>query len=286
MCWKVGEKVNEVQEIAFRLLESFVEVCNCLNLRWYLVHGSALGAIKYGGFIPWDDDVDIAMPRKDYEIFCADGQQYLPNHIAIENYRTNPDFIFSFTQLRDVNTTCVDTVTAHLQIKFGIYIDIFPLDGYPDDEVQQQYVGRKMKNLRRLEFCGLRQNLGLKDSVKNMVLRAAGYHKRTASTIAKIEKVITQYGEDTTQWRDYGDRMYQKGLMPREVYGSGYKCKFEGLEVIVPEKYDEYLTRKYGDWRSDPPLDQQKSHHHHVALDAHRPYTEYLPLLREKGYRK
>lgn len=77
--------MTELQEIEFGLLQQFLSICEQLNLTYYLVCGSALGAVKYGGFIPWDDDIDVALPRKDYEIFCRKAPQILPEWCFLQN---------------------------------------------------------------------------------------------------------------------------------------------------------------------------------------------------------
>ncbi len=253
--------MNEVQTTAYDMLKEFIRICDELNLRWYMAHGSLLGAVKYQGFIPWDDDLDVAMPRKDYEIFCEKGQAMLPKHIFLQNYKTDREFFFNFTILRDTTTSRVFNVMSHLNVVRGISLDIFPLDGYPDDEKERKKVEKKMRRLRRVEFCGMNIQRNFKGKIRDFVLQCLGYHRRTDKTIAKIDRLITRYGEETEIWRDYGDRMYAEGMMPREVFGEGKTATFEGLEVKIPDDYDYYLTKKYGDWRSDPPKDEQKSHH-------------------------
>ena len=84
--------MTELQEIEFGLLQQFLSVCEQLNLTYYLVCGSALGAVKYGGFIPWDDDIDVALPRKDYEIFCREAPRILPEWCFLQNYHSEPQY--------------------------------------------------------------------------------------------------------------------------------------------------------------------------------------------------
>ena len=84
--------MNKLQEIEFEMLKEFVRICDELNLTYYLVCGSALGAVKYKGFIPWDDDLDVALPRPDYEIFCQKAQSMLPSHLFLQNYKTDANY--------------------------------------------------------------------------------------------------------------------------------------------------------------------------------------------------
>lgn len=134
--------MNELQQAEFALLKAFDQVCAKLGLKYFLVCGSALGAAKYRGFIPWDDDIDVALYREDYEIFCAHAAALLPEHLFVQNYRTDPAFPAIYSKLRDSNTTYIEKSARHLPIHHGIFIDVFPLDGYPDGRLAR----------RRLEF--------------------------------------------------------------------------------------------------------------------------------------
>lgn len=95
--------MNDLQKCELELLKYFIDICNKLNLRYYLVCGSALGAVKYGGFIPWDDDVDVALPRPDYEMFIKNAQRMLPSHVFLQNSMTDPQFPLIFSKLRNSN---------------------------------------------------------------------------------------------------------------------------------------------------------------------------------------
>ena len=129
--------MNDLQQTEFKMLKCFVEICNKLNLKYYLVCGTALGAVKYKGFIPWDDDVDVALPREDYEIFCKEAQRLLPKEYFLQTYKTDKAYPSIFAKIRNSNTTYIEKTIAKLPINHGVYIDVFPLDGYPEDKKSQ-----------------------------------------------------------------------------------------------------------------------------------------------------
>lgn len=135
--------MTELQEIEFGLLQQFLSVCEQLNLTYYLVCGSALGAVKYGGFIPWDDDIDVALPRKDYEIFCREAPRILPEWCFLQNYHSEPQYYLLGSKLRDSRTTYIEMMTDHLKINQGVFIDIFPLDGQWRTEREHQMFRKK-----------------------------------------------------------------------------------------------------------------------------------------------
>ena len=268
--------MNEVQNVSFDLFKNFISICEKLNLKWFMINGSALGAVKYGGFIPWDDDIDVGLLRKDYEIFLNKAQDLLPKDIFLQNYRTDSLFPFSYSKLRNSNTTFIEEGVKNLKINHGIYIDIFPLDSYPENANMQAVIAKKKRRIFRKIFCVINDKSKLKVRFRNSIFKLLGYGKRTAKSIKQLEDMVTVFGE-TPLICNHGDRMKGKQILRKEVYGSGTEAYFEGIKVIVPEKIDEYLTHKYGDWRSDPPDIEQKSHHIANVIDINKSYTEFFP---------
>lgn len=267
--------MNDIQKVVFGMFEHFVRVCQELGLNYYLINGSALGAEKYGGFIPWDDDMDIGMPRKDYEIFLAKAQSYLPKEIFVQNYRTDKNFPFMYTKLRNSNTTFIETSVRKINMNHGVYLDIFPLDGCDNDYRTLKIKNIKIKVLHWFHFCALDDRSSLKIRFRNNVLRIFGYHKRTAKYLRMLDVIFSNTDENSMYLCNFNDRQGKGGIL-RDWYGNGSDAVFEGVNVKIPKKFDDYLTKKYGDWRSELPSDEQKSHHKALICDATKPYTEYI----------
>ncbi len=269
--------MTELQAKEYELLRIFVEVCEKLGLTYYLVCGSALGAVKYNGFIPWDDDIDVALRRADYDKFLERAQSLLPDGIFLQNHRTDPAYPNIFSKLRDSNTTYIEKSVAHLPINHGIYIDIFPLDEYPSGEREQKRLERTKADCKKKLSCVFAVERGPKAELGRTIRRALGYHKRTAKILDKYERCITQCRErPAAVWCNHGNWQNQLEYAPAEQYGRGAMARFEGLAVRVPELFDSYLTQKYGDWRAELPPGQQQGHHFYTVCDPHRPYTEYM----------
>ncbi len=268
--------MNDLQRVELDILKEFITVCSDLHLRYYLVCGSALGAVKYGGFIPWDDDIDVGMPREDYELFLANAQKRLPSHLFLQNYRTDKNFPHVFSKLRNSQTTLLESGSEHLEMNHGIYIDIFPLDGYPKEESEKIKLRKKKKYLTWKQYCTLKGDSPPRVVFRNKIFRILGYHKRTAKTLAKMDALISRWPTAQAEvWCNHGNWQGEREYAPKWHYGAGTKATFEGVEVIVPEQYDAYFTQKYGDWRADPPEDKQVSHHMQIAVDTKTPYTQY-----------
>jgi len=269
--------MNELQRRELDIFKTCLDICEKLNIRYYLVCGSALGAAKYQGFIPWDDDMDVGMPRSDYEVFLKEAPALLPEGIFLQNFRTDSAFFHIFSKLRDSNTTLIEKGIEHLPIHHGVYIDIFPLDGYPESTFERVVFEWKKKVFSWKIYCAILETKNLKVRVRNQLFRILGYHKRTAKTLMKLEKLYKKYPAESSEWWcNHGNWQRKLEYAHRSQYGNGKQTFFEGVPVIIPEKFDEYLTQKYGDWRSDLPVEKRKTHHNIVVCDLNRSYKEYM----------
>ena len=269
--------MTPLQQRELELLRLFVRLCEQLQLRYYLVCGTALGAVKYEGFIPWDDDVDVAMPREDYEVFLEKAPSLLPEGIFLQNYRTDPAFPQIFSKLRNSNTTYIEKSAAALPINHGIFMDIFPLDGYPELPKERRRLEIKKKLYLQLLGTAFAEPAPLKSKMVYRVKRALGFHKSTARFAADFDAILRKISpEDSPLWCNHGNWQGKLEYAPWEQYGAGAEAVFEGLAVRIPERYVEYLTQKYGDYSQDPPVQEQTGHHYCKICDVDRPYTHYV----------
>lgn len=181
--------MTPLQQKEFQLLKKFIDICDYLNLTYYLVCGSCLGAVKYQGFIPWDDDVDVALPRDDYEIFIEKASQYLEDNQFLQNYHTEPDFPIIFTKLRDSSTTFIEKTAANLDINHGIYIDIFPLDGYPKNKAKSLILEIKKKIYTNI----LWSNFDIPENKKLTLIHCLELDKKTNVYLERYIHLISSY---------------------------------------------------------------------------------------------
>lgn len=269
--------MNDLQKTEFELLRQFSAVCEKLNIKYFLVCGSALGAVKYQGFIPWDDDIDVGMFRKDYERFLQAAPKLLPKDVFLQSYKTDNNYFNIFAKLRNSNTAYIEKTYSKIDINHGVYIDIFPLDGYPLKKSEQNSLERK-KLFYKQRLSSLFDNPSLLKKILKMPLRFITLNPQ--KTAEKYEKLISSYDADTSPIIcNHGNWQGKLEYAPAEQYGNGKVAEFEGLAVRVPEKFDEYLTQKYGDWRAELPKDEQVGHHFYEVCDLDRPYTDYVEKL-------
>lgn len=273
--------MNDLQKKELEILTCFVRICEELGLTYYLVCGSALGAVKYRGFIPWDDDIDVALPREDYERFLAEAPALMPEWLFVQNYRTEPAFPLLMTKLRDSRTTMIETDFADLPINHGICIDVFPLDGYPRETKEIKSFEKRKKYFSRRQFVRMMGKRGrffcnLRTTAIWILYKCFGYCKNTARLMASYEAFLSAYSVDGSNLIcNHGNWQGKLEYAPAEQYGDGVMARFEGVSVRIPAQYDAYLRQKYGNYSEDPPLGKQVSHHDYVAVDVHKPFTAF-----------
>lgn len=271
--------MNEFQNVEFELLKIFVDICDTLNLKYYMACGSVLGAVKYEGFIPWDDDIDVCLLRSDYEVFVREAPKYLPSYLFLQNYKTDPNFPSLISKIRDSRTTWIEKSVAHLDMNHGIYLDIFPIDGYPNSKREKKIFERKKMQYERVRALSYNVKINPLSIRTNFVFWAnklLGMYSSSQENIRKYEELISRYKpEESDIWCNHGNWQRELEYANKMQYGNGASAIFEGLKVRIPEDYDAYLTQKYGDWKADLPVEKRNSGHFLLIQDVNKSYVEY-----------
>ena len=252
---------QEIREIELNILKKFDSFCKENSIQYYLSNGTLLGAVKYQGFIPWDDDVDVLVPRKDYDrlldIYRDDEKYCLFAH---EKY---PKYLYPFAKLCDISTL-KEEANLNNGVTLGIDIDIFPLDYWNSDfAVAQKEVKHIQKNMFYLGLTKLHKADSLnpiKRVIKRFVMtivkiRGSKYYVRKIITASKVGKKGGYVG--CKSWCIYGE----SEIIPAEVFNNNIQVEFEGQFFTAPSGYEIYLRNLYGEYKLDPPIDRQKTHH-------------------------
>ncbi len=265
--------LNPLQE---NLLEMFAWLTKYLNdqkLSYYVIGGTFLGAVRHEGFIPWDDDIDIAMPRPDYEKLIKLLEYPVDNYIVESPKGNAKDYIYAFSKFYDLNTTMTEKLRKN--ITRGVFIDIFPLDGIGNNYRESLKNYKKIDRLNMLlamKVCAYR-----KDRVwwKNFAVFLGRFLPVSSKKLAKkIDTLCAEKAFEDSQYVGNLISTYRaKELMEKTIFGKPVSYKFENLTVFGPEKYDEYLTRLYGDWKKLPPVDKRHSAHNFLELDLNKQYN-------------
>lgn len=268
---------NLYREKLIALYKEFERVCDLLNLRYFVGYGTLLGAVRHKGFIPWDDDLDVIMPRPDYDTFMEKAQGILKNEIFLQNIYTEKNYILNFSKLRDTNTTLVETEYKSYDLHHGVFIDIFPIDGYIKG--QDKMLDFRIKERAFEEPTGIKRIYSSIVSGNQAIMTKIG--PAVASRVNMKNKLI-KMDEKAKRWNfdmcdTVADIVSSIYIVPMEktVFEKSVDLYFEGHKVKAPVGYDRYLTLMYGDYMKLPPEDKRKPHHNFAFLDLEKSYREY-----------
>lgn len=253
-------EINQIRSIQLEILESVHNYCQENSITYTLWAGTLLGAIRHKGYIPWDDDIDIAMPRPDFEKFIHGykNESFFANDITKDS-----KFLFTFGKVYDTNTILVEN--KHFKTTIGINIDIFPLDGLPSSKALRLLHSNKVMLLKH--FIGLKQMKFRKGRsiIKNFLLFISkimlypiSYKKLNQNMVRLIKKY--KYEEsDIVANLAWG--IGEKESIPKNILKERMFFSFEGKKFYVPKNYDVVLSRRYGDYMTLPPESKRNSHH-------------------------
>lgn len=268
--------LRKLQLIDVDILNSVVNILDKHHLKYYLIGGTLLGAVRHQGFIPWDDDMDIAMPRKDYEAFLEEYQTELPTHLSVENFKNNPkykyyisrvlDHAYRVRELRDRNVQEAET---------HISIDIFPIDGAPDNKVNRKVYYFKIMAYRALISLIQKNNIDSERdrNIFERITIAIGTHIPLDKVLSanklqyKIDRILKKQSSQSQIAGTIMGAYRTKEMVPRRFFGKGTKVRFEGKEYSAPEKFDDYLIHMYGDYMKLPSKKEQEQKRHFEILN-------------------
>lgn len=279
----VSSAMKEVWAVELDLLSEFQRIANKHNINYIASGGTMLGAVRHKGFIPWDDDVDIMMLRKDYNKLLSVAEEF-EHPYFLQSNRNDKGYFRCFLRLRNSLTTGIQNMekNCHFQYNQGIFIDIFPLDNIIDDIklfTQQQIRAKTL--LKKARFYSSLQSRYYED--KNAVKRMQrNLLKSFVFSKDKDEKYLFEYENEVQRYNDretakisllsfqFDYRIHDIKL--KDVYETE-DMDFEFLKLPVPKDYDNLLTWKYGDWKT--PM-QFPNYHGDIFFDVNKPYTYYI----------
>ena len=262
--------IRTLQQKIIGNLEAIDRVCREHHLRYYLWAGTMLGAIRHKGFIPWDDDMDIAMPRPDYDHLVAHWREWLPQPYEFISHETDASYPYPFGKIEDASTT----VLERPDFKFleGVYVDVFPIDGVPSDEKERRRHFKKYKFWRHLLFLRGRNPFKHGHGPRSWFPWLLHQVFSLQDLQDHVKRLMTKYDYDQSDYvADYDDGL--RGVVKKEILGVPCTYGFEGRQFMGVEHPDEYLSQKYGDYMQLPPKEKQVQHHF-FRLNLHLPYRE------------
>lgn len=263
---------EKVKQKLLTLLDKFVAVCEQYGLQYYLAGGSVLGAVRHKGFIPWDDDIDVHMPRADYERLQGLPDSVWGEGFRLATWRKTKNYTYDFLKLELTNTTVIERL--HPDYIGGVFLDVFPLDGLPEDQDNITLFEQRLRHI---------QNRFIECTIKNddechsiweliaLKIKRACYNHRTH--MQKWDDLAMSFGYNHEMICFPHDYFYYHGGMPSKWFGDGALLEFEGKKYLVPTDFDAYLKHLFKNYMQLPPIDKRQGHNF-MFVDYDRRITQ------------
>ena len=288
--YTVSSEMKKIWAVELDLLNEFSKVCQKYQLKWFVHAGTLLGAIRHKGFIPWDDDIDVVMPRSDYEKLCELAPNAFSHPYFYQTEETDKFFSRNFARLRNSQTTALIAWEKTFKYPYnqGIFIDIFPMDNIPDDESERKVYFEGLTELNDrawqwrniVHFYHPKKGNGLRKRVCYFVKHL--YFKYLFRNMGDYRYCLKEHHDLVVKYNDLETKYVGESIIPplgrwvwkREWVDCVEIVPFEMLMVPVPVGYEECLKTGFGeDWRTPRHV---QNLHGSVVFDVEKPYTEYI----------
>ena len=254
--------LEEIRVIQNGMLKKFDEYCAEKGYSYCLWAGTLLGAIRHKGHIPWDDDVDVVMPRADYERMLLDYEQSPIEGVRLVSYQQTENYYYPFAKITDESTEMQEGNLDRQD--YGVYVDIVPLDTLPSNEKKARRLIKKCRMAFYLLYLNLQKKkewTGFRAIANACLLPIAKLTPRKQFSVY-MEKQIKKYAEESSDTVTVltHSSLARQSVKLADVFPT-QKTEFETLELSVPKEYDAILTRLYGDYMQPPPVEKQVAKH-------------------------
>ena len=267
----MDQSLRALQLKELDLLKYFQQVCKDNHIEYYALGGTLLGAVRHKGFIPWDDDIDVGIPRPDYERLCKILEEKSgTGKIKFRSYKNTKDYIRYFGRIEDESMKIVRHDNIKVEEAFA-WIDLFPLDAMPNNALL-----RKLKVFYVL-FLRAIYRFSCFDRLVNVNKKGRPLHERilvwvglhtpiqkffdTKKCLARLERALTAIPYEKSDYLVNAMGAYKfREMFHKKYYGKGRMYPFENTEICGPEDYDFVCTQLYGDYMTPPRMDDRNHH--------------------------
>lgn len=260
--------IEKVQELEFGILKYIKELCEKYSIRYYLAYGTLIGAVRHKGFIPWDDDIDIMMPRNDYKRLLSILEKDSHPYYKLISYETNDLFQVPLPKIVDTRTVLIQDYDIIEPVPLGVYVDIFLMDGAGNDYEQavkqynQAFYFYQLWKKSRLKLfpSSMSHIRGLLRWIKNCFYIMKGGH----FYMRQLSDYNSQFSFDESKYVatfETGTSDARKCIWEKSDFEPARNLEFNGELFLVPNNYDKVLKSEYGNYMVLPPLEKQVSHH-------------------------
>ena len=256
------------------LFLEFKKICDKHSLRYYPCYGFLLGAVRHHGYIPWDDDLDVCMPREDYEVFLTLASVFKEPYF-FQIPETDPGYYYGMAKIRNSNTTAMNQMFKYQGFNQGIWLSVFPLDNWKLEGGEDRFSQIK-KHLIDCSTYMRKTNPYLSEKDK---LRVKEYGDRNPLDSYKmLNEIASQYRNEKTNYKLILCAVYPylKNVYHSDDFENVISCRFENIVIPIPCGYDRILKNTYDDYHRFPPVEKRGEWHSNLTIDPERPYTSYL----------
>ena len=257
---KKDNSLEMLHEVQIEILDEIVRICKKYNLVYYLVGGTLIGAVRHKGFIPWDDDLDIGMPRKDYEKFIKVAKDELKSKYYLHDISTDKKYWQCFLKIRKNNTLFDETMIEDIETHKGIFIDIFPYDNLEKKNIFYKIKWSILRNL--FDFSLYYRGIFKKDRINHFIFCKLFSIFRLNTILKFCDKLMQSCKNENSKYLVSYNGCYgkEKETMERNWILPTKKIKFENKMYSCPNDCDAVLTHVYGDYMKLPPKEKRVTH--------------------------
>ena len=270
--FQVTSRMKKVWAVELDLLNKLLKVCDKYKIKFYMDGGSLLGTIRHGGFIPWDDDIDVVMLRPEYEKLCSVANKEFSYPYFFQNYFTEKEYTRGHAQLRNSETTAIlnNEKSMNLKTNQGIFIDIFVLDGVNENSSKMKKQESKINFIKKLMYIKVLQTSRFKlvNKLSSFIpwkMLALFYDRALKMSKVENSSKIANLGLGF----DFGKSVT---IRDKTFYDECIFMPFEMLNVPVPKRSDEWLTLRYGNYMKPS---KAGAIHSGIFFDTEKSYKEY-----------
>lgn len=255
-----------LKKIQLNILNEIDAFCKDNNIRYILLYGTLLGAVRHKGYIPWDDDIDIGMPRDDYEVFL---EKFGTDRYQLLDRTKDRNYPYAFGKVIDTMTVLKEPSQFDYP-NMGVYVDVFAVDGLPDNEDERVKHARRanqIDHLRIIKSISYNYPVSFKHKLIHFAIKGLLLPISLSKLLSIEEKHAKKYSFDTSDYVSVLTirHVHLYGILKKSYFTDLIDLKFEGHKYKCPAQYDEYLTTIYGDYMKLPPINEQVTRHHFDA---------------------
>lgn len=258
--------LKQLQRVILVIAKELKRLCDENNIRYTLIGGSLIGAVRHQGFIPWDDDFDVVMPREDYERFLECCKTKLNPEFSVLNWNTSDSYFMAFSKILLKGTEAVTEMRHNPNYPREIFIDVFPFDTIPDDAKLRKKQEKSSYFCKKMLLCKQNGKEYYKHfnggkKVGYFFMGVASHFYNSRKLIERYEQEMNRYKGDTLDYTSItGSYGYSKEIIPHHMLENFIELPFEDTSFSVMRDYDYYLKMVFGDYMQLPPEDKRHTH--------------------------